>query len=235
MSLLRSDTTAALVTTSDGRDDALQVLDDIYGAEKRWVDDAASLFPASDLGDDRISWVLARVDGAPAGVLRVHYDPPLELYAEYGLQPVDGNGALPSNLDIDTFIRTHRIAEIGRFAVRPTYRRRIRVVFWLMRVAWADTLDREYSHYVTDVFEDEPHSPYDFHTRVLGFQPIATHATGEMNCLRRRITLILNLQAAYHRLHASKNRLYRFLTAGLDDSLQHRLAMSPAPADPVLG
>ncbi len=235
MSLLRSDTTAALVVTPDARDDVLQVLDDIYSTEKHWVDDAAALFPASDLGDDRISWILARVDGVPAGVLRVHYDPPLELYAEYCLQPVDEQGALPSDLDIDTFIRTHRIAEVGRFAVRPAYRRRIRVVFWLMRVAWADTLGRAYSHYVTDVFEDEPHSPYDFHTRVLGFQPIATHVTGEMSCHRRRITLLLNLQAAYHRLRASKNRLYRFLTAGLDDSLQRQLATNPAPADPVLG
>ena len=93
-----------------------------------------------------------------------------------------------------------------------------------MRVAGVETLRRGFTHYVTDVFEDEEHSPYRFHTRVLGFRPVATHETGEMDCFHRRITLVLNLREAYQRLRDSQNRLYRFLTEGLDAPMQHLLS-----------
>ena len=208
----RSDTTAAPVTTTADRQQALTVLDATYTHEKHWVDEAADLFPKAHLASDDVCWILAMVDDAPAGVLRVHFDPPLADYAEYEFDPV-GRGA---SLDVDTFIQTHKIAQIGPFAVRPAYRRRIRVVFWLMRVAGVQTLARGYTHYVTDVFEDEEHSPYRFHTRVLGFEPVATHETGAMDCLHRRITLVLNIEDAYRRLRDSQHRLYRFLTEGLD-------------------
>jgi hypothetical protein len=219
MALFRSDTTARRVTTPDGRADALSVLDATYAKEKAWVDDAESAFPGGELGDDDVTWLLATVDDEPAGVLRLHYDPPLHRYDEYGFERLEG----AEGLDVDAFVRERSIAEIGRFAVLPKYRGRLRVLFWLMRAAGVDTLERGYTHYVTDIFEGEEHSPYAFHTRVLGFRPVAAHETGEMNCLHRRITLVLNLKAAYERLHATKNRLYRFLTEGLDASLQKRL------------
>jgi hypothetical protein len=218
--MVRSDTTAFPATTSADRRQALHVLDATYVREKRWVNDAAELFPAGALADDNVSWVLATVDDDPAGVLRVRFDPPLERYREYDFDPLGDGGPL----DVDAFVRAHRIAQIGPFAVRPTYRRRFRVVFWLMRVAGAETLAREYTHYVTDVFEDEEHSPYRFHTRVLGFRPVATHEAGEMDCLHRRITLVLNLRDAYERLRDSRNRLYRFLTEGVDAPLFRRLS-----------
>lgn len=210
--MLRSSTTAAPVTTPAERRQALAVLDATYTHEKHWVDEAADLFPEAHLASDDVCWILATVGDDPAGVLRVHFDPPLADYAEYDFDPV-GRGA---SLDVNTFIQTHEIAQIGPFAVRPAYRRRIRVVFWLMRVAGAETLTRGYTHYVTDVFEDEEHSPYRFHTRVLGFEPVATHDTGAMDCLHRRITLVLNIEDAYQRLRESQSRLYRFLTDGLD-------------------
>lgn len=219
--MLRSDTTAGRCTTPDDRRQALSVLNATYAQEKQWVDDAEAMFPEDDLSNDAITWVVATVDEAPAGVLRIHYDPPLHLYDAYGLEPMEA----AQDLDIDAFIRSNQIAEIGRFAVLPAYRRRIRVVFWLMRMASLDTLQRGYTHYVTDVFEDEPHSPYNFHTRVLGFQPVAHHAAGEMNCLHRRITLMLNLKDAYQRLRESKNRLYRFLTDGWDDAVMRQLSV----------
>jgi hypothetical protein len=209
--MIRSDTTAARATTRTDRQRALAVLDATYAAEKQWVESAEALFPEEDLRDERITWIVATVDDAPAGVLRVHFDPPLDRYREYDLDPLDG----AADLDVDAFIREHRIAQIGPFAVLPEYRRRFRVVFWLMRVAGAETLQRGFTHYVTDIFEDEEHSPYRFHTRVLGFRPVATHETGEMDCLHRRVTLILDLKEAYRRLRASKNRLYRFLTDGV--------------------
>jgi hypothetical protein len=218
--MLRSDTTAVRATTTDHRQDALAVLADTYADEKQWVREATDMFPVVDLDDDRIMWIVATVDGHAAGVLRVHYDPPLHLYREYGLQALDD----APEIDVDAFLHEHRIAEIGRFAVRPAYRRRLRVVFEIMRVAAVDTLQRDYTHYVTDVFEGEAHSPYRFHTRVLGFKPVAVHATGEMNCLHRRITLLLNLKEAYQRLRDSKNRLYDRISEGLSEQRRKQLA-----------
>jgi hypothetical protein len=218
--MMCSDTTAFEVTSESERQHALDVLTATYAREKRWVQDAADLFPAAALATDDVSWVLATVNDAPAGVLRVHFDPPLDQYRTYDFDPL-GEGA---SLDVDAFVQQHRIAQIGPFAVLPEYRRRFRVVFWLMRVAGAETLQRGYTHYVTDVFENEEHSPYQFHTRVLGFQPVATHEAGEMDCLHRRITLVLNLHDAYERLRDSQNRLYQFLTDGLDAPLLHQLS-----------
>lgn len=218
--MLRSDTTATQATTHTDRQRALGVLDATYTEEKRWVRKARDMFPSSDLDDDRITWVVAMVDGEPAGVLRVHYDPPLHLYREYGLEALEE----AADVDVDAFLRDHRIAEIGRFAVRPAFRRRLCVVFELMRVAAVDTLQRDFTHYVTDVFEGEEHSPYQFHTRVLGFRPVAVHQTGEMDCLHRRITLILNLKEAYQRLRASKNRLYTLIADGLSERRRQQLA-----------
>jgi len=218
--MVRSDTIAFRATTPVDRRQTLRVLDATYTREKHWVDDAAELFPSDVLGADDVSWIVATVDGDPAGVLRVHFDPPLDHYREYDFDPLD-EGA---DLDIDTFVREHRIAQIGPFAVLPAYRQRFRVVFWLMRVAGVETLERGYTHYVTDVFENEEHSPYRFHTRVLGFRPVATHETGEMDCLHRRITLVLNLREAYQRLRDSQNRLYRFLTDGVDAPLFQQLS-----------
>ncbi|MFB6279968.1 MAG: GNAT family N-acetyltransferase [Salinibacter sp.] len=215
--MIRSDTSAVRATTSAHRRQALDVLNATYAEEKDWVDSASALFPTKDLGDESTSWIVASVDKDPAGVLRVDFDPPLEQYTEYEFDPLDG----APDLDVDAFIQNHRTAEIGPFAVLPKFRRRLRVVFWLMRVAGRETLRRNYTHYVTDIFQGEEHSPYQFHTRVLGFRPVATHETGEMDCLHRRITLVLNLKEAYERLRESRNRLYRFLTKGIDATLLH--------------
>jgi hypothetical protein len=78
---------------------------------------------------------------------------------------------------------------------------------------------------VTDVFEDDPHSPYGFHTRVIGFHPVATHDMGELQSRSRRITLVLDLRAAYKRLKASGNWVFRYLTGGWPDALHRRLAV----------
>jgi hypothetical protein len=232
--MLRSDTTAFRATTSHHRDLAHTVLSTTYAQEKQWVDSARDVFPAGDLSDDAVTWIVATVDDEPAGVVRIHYAPPLHRYQEYGLESLGGDGhsgdghsdGSPSfgGAGVDAFIRDNDIAEIGRFAVLPAYRHRIRVVFWLMRMAGVDTLERGYSHYVTDVFEGEEHSPYNFHTRVLGFRPVATHEMGEMDCLHRRITLILNLKQAYRRLRKTKNRLYRFLAEGLSPQVRRQLS-----------
>src|SRR5262249_41582708 len=150
-----------------------------------------------------------------AGVLRVLYDPPLAEYAKYGFKPLD-----PA-IRVEDFIQRYRVAEIGRFAVIPECRGQFLVAAALMRAATQETVARGYTHFVTDVFEEDPHSPYGFHTRVMGFHPIAPHDVGELRCRSRRITLVLDLRAAYKRLKARGNWLFRYLTGPWDESL-HR-------------
>lgn len=145
------------------------------------------------------------------------YNPPLELYKEYGMQ------ALESGLDVEAFVKNNRIAEIGRFAVVPEFRKFIVVAAALMREASRETVANDYTHYVTDIFEGEVHSPYDFHTRVMGFQPVATHDVGELNCPNRRITMVLDLKSAYQRIQTKQKWIYRYLTKDWDESLHEKL------------
>jgi hypothetical protein len=204
--------------TLEDRARALSVLETTYLREKRWVRTAASQFPVEDLRTDRLSWFVACRGELPVGVLRVSYAPPIDQYREY--QPE----LLVPGLDVDAFLAQNRIAEIGRFAVIPEERRRPEAAVALMRAACRETLERGFTHYVTDIFEDDPHSPYRFHTRVMGFQPVATHADGELDCKRRRITLVLDLRAAYRRLQRGRGWLFRALTAGWSDAMHQRLA-----------
>ena len=193
--MLRSDTTAFRATTSHHRDLAHTVLSTTYAQEKQWVDSARDVFPAGDLSDDAVTWIVATVDDEPAGVVRIHYAPPLHRYQEYGLESLGGDGHSGDGHSGD-----------GHSDGSPSF-----------GGAGVDA-------YVTDVFEGEEHSPYNFHTRVLGFRPVATHEMGEMDCLHRRITLILNLKQAYRRLRKTKNRLYRFLAEGLSPQVRRQLS-----------
>jgi hypothetical protein len=206
------------VTDEAGREMAIAVLRATYHREKQWVADAEQQIPVDDIGRDNISWFVVTRRGRPAGVVRVLYDPPLAQYAKYGLKGVD------PELNVTAFLQENRVAEIGRFAVTRRYRRSIMVAAALMRAAAEDTIARGYTHYVTDVFEDDPHSPYGFHTRVMGFLPVATHDTGELRCESRRITLLLDLRTAYKRLKARGNWFYRYLTGTWDEALHRMVA-----------
>ena len=197
------------------REHGLEVLRATYTDEKGWTGEAESQLPEEDLEREDVSWFLVRVDDKPVGVLRVLYDPPLELYAGYGFQ------LLQEGIDVERFVQENKIAEIGRFAVLPEYRRYMMVVAALMRAAATETVSKGYTHYITDVFEDDPHSPYQFHTKVMGFQPVATHEVGELNCRSRRITMVLDLKAAYRRLKDKGNWVFRFFTDGWDEAI-HR-------------
>jgi len=214
------DISAKRVADEADRQACVEVLRETYEKEKAWVDDGSKQFAEEDLERKDVSWFLVKKKERPIGVLRVLYDPPLELYHEYGFKPVNGN------IDVEKFVKENRIAEIGRFAVVPDERRNIVAAANLMRVATRDTLERGYSHYITDVFEGEKHSPYKFHTRVMGFKVVATHDVGELKCDLRRLTMVLDLQAAYLRLRKSGNWLYRYLTDGWPDSLHEKLGGS---------
>jgi hypothetical protein len=108
--------------------------------------------------------------------------------------------------------------------VLPDRRGQIMVAATLMRAVTIDSLERGITHLITDVFEDDAHSPYGFHIRVLGFHPVATHDVGELNSRSRRITLLLDIPAAYKRLRGRNHWFYRYLASVLPDRLQQRLA-----------
>lgn len=217
---LKEQITTARVVDERGREDAIRVMQATYEREKNWMRGEEKLFPSSDLADERISWFVAYKDGQPVGVLRVLYSPPLELYKQYGFKPIG------SGIDVEEFVRRNRIAEIGRFAVLPEFRKIIQVAASLMRISSKETIRRGFTHYVTDIFEGEQHSPYEFHRRVMGFQPVASHDVGELNCPNRRITMILDLAAAYERLRASKNWIYRFFMEDWDAELDAALEVT---------
>jgi 1-acyl-sn-glycerol-3-phosphate acyltransferase len=189
--------TAARVSTPEGRREALAVLDEVYATEKGWlaaVDGEIAAEPAADSGR---SWFLARVGHEAAGLVRVTYDPPLELPAEAKFEPAPG-------FDLESLKRAGRFAEIGRMTVRPRFRRRPAVVLSLMSAAIAEVATRGCTHLLTSVFEDDPHSPYGFHTRVLGFERIGSHLHGELLCASRRILLVLELDRAIARARGSR-------------------------------
>jgi hypothetical protein len=206
------------ITDDAGRRAALAVLGATYRNEKGWVTDAGQQFPASDLQRNDIVWFLVHLEGRPAGVLRTLFDPPLLQYATYGLKLID------PRVDVEKFLRQHRIVEVGRFAVTAGHRGNVMLAAALMRAATQEMVARGYTHVITDVFEDDPHSPLGFHTRVMGFRPVATHDRGELNCRSRRITLLLDLDATYRRLKARGNWIYRYLTARWPDALHRRFA-----------
>lgn len=196
----------------------LAVLAATYVEEKGWIDDVEKLFPKQDLYRTDISWFLAVKRGRPVGVLRVNYDPPVSQYLAYGLKPID------ATLDLAGLIANERIAEIGRFAVIPERRRGIAVVASLMYRAAGEIVIRGCTQVVTDVFENDPHSPLGFHTRIVGFKAVATHEIGELRHAGRRITLLLNLKLAYATWRASGNRFFRTLTRGWTPGMHDRLA-----------
>ncbi|MFM1815634.1 MAG: hypothetical protein RLZ98_2329 [Pseudomonadota bacterium] len=213
-------TTTRRVENEEQRQKALAVLKATYQEEKAWVLDAESVFPEADLSDAKISWFLATARGKPVGVLRVVYDPPIEQYIAYAPKPID----FASDINIADFVRNERIAEIGRFAVVPERRNGVGVVLSLMRAATREVVAREYSQLITDVFENDPHSPFGFHTRIVGFRPVATHEIGELRYKGKRITLVLDIKVAYQCFRARGHWFFRTMTRGWTEAMHKRLA-----------
>ena len=117
------------VVSEAGRADALAVLAATYHAEKQWVADAESQFPLADIASDDVAWFVAYVGGRSAGVVRILHNPPIAVYARYGLTSLD-----PANR-IEDFIGRPDLAEVGRFAVLPDRRGQYLVAAALMRAA----------------------------------------------------------------------------------------------------
>ncbi len=207
-----------LVKTNKDWYDCLEVLQDTYVDEKNWVEAADNIFPIEDLLSSKTSWFLTYKDKEPAGVLRVQYDPSLNTYAHYDIKLLD------DSIDIEKFINSNKFAEIGRFAVKEKFRSNLSIASHLMRAAIKDTIKKEYDYYIKDIFEGEKHNPYLFHTRVIGFKPVATHDTGEINCKNRRITMILNIKECYNRLKSSKAQVFNFFTENWSKKLHLKMS-----------
>jgi len=190
---------AGRVLDSAARREGLAVLHEVYAAEKGWLDRVDGEIAGDPAADERHSWFLARQGGEPAGLLRVTYDPPLELPAEAEVE-------LEPGVDLAALARRGRFVEIGRLTVRPKFRRRPAVVLALLSTAIAEIAVRGYTHLLTAVFEDDPHSPLGFLTRVLGFERIGSHRHGELRCASRRILLVLELERAVERVRRRGSR-----------------------------
>lgn len=94
-----------------------------------------------------------------------------------------------------------------------------------------EVVERGYTHFITDVFEGEAHSPLNFHTRVLGFEVIGRHLFGELNCSSTRIILTLDILKLYNRIKDSRSRIYQELAGGLHAAFGKRLPLSRASID----
>lgn len=197
----------------------IDVLRQTYAREKGWIVEPESQIPRDDLEREGVAWFVTTLNGEPVGVLRILFDPPIAQYIKYDLKPID-----PA-FKVEDLIAGSRTAEVGRFAVVAKRRGRMMVATSLMRAAFSEIISRGYTHLVTDVFEDDPHSPYGFHTRVIGFKPIATHDGGELHCRSRRITLLLDMRDSYYRMRDHSRWLFQALTNDWTDRM-HRKAMS---------
>ena len=204
------------IIDAETRAEALKVIETVYFNEKNWIKTVEEEIPENIADSGKFSWFLATVNGKPAGVLRLQYDPMLEL-------PADFKVTLNRNFDLQKIAASSKFVEIGRFMILPRYRKNIFVALRLMRIAIQEVVARDYTHFITDVFEGEVNSPLGFHTRVLGFEVIGNHLHGELNCRLTRIILTLDILKAYKAMKQRRNRVYWALTEGIREMLDKKL------------
>ena len=212
--------TVCKVVDEAAREKALKVVEKVYWEEKNWIKSVDQEIPQAADPDGKYSWFLAQVNNHPAGVLRLLFDPILEL-------PPECQATFKKGFDPQKMANAGKFVEIGRFMILPEYRKKILVAIRLMGAAVREVVERNYTHFITDVFEGEPHSPLKFHTRILGFEVIGQHLYGELNCSLTRIILTLDILKAYQRLKSQRNRIYWSLTEGIRGSLDAKLTGIP--------
>jgi len=198
---------------------ARKVMEEVFLREKGWIRTSAEHIPADVAGQPKVSWFLARVGTEPVGLLRLVYDPELAL-------PPECLATFEPGIDPAALAASGRFVEIGRFMIRQEYRREIGVALRLMRRACKEVVERDYTHFITDVFEGEPNSPFHFHTRILGFEVVGRHVHGELNCRYVRIILVLNILKAYQRLTLRRNAMFAAITRGFRGLLKRKLALT---------
>ncbi len=215
----RSSKIEVLKVRDDGtRSEVLDVMEEVYLREKSWVANPQTEIEEDLADNDRVSWFLARYEDIPVGALRLFYDPPLEMPEEFEV-------TLNEDIDVEALAEEGRFVDIGRFMILPRYRSKLIVAIRLMKSAIREVVERDYTHFITDVFEDEPTSPLNFHRRVLGFEVIGKHMHGELNCKCTRIILTLDILKAYQRIRNRKNVFYEVLTDGIRGILDRKLEL----------
>ncbi len=213
--------TVSKVFSGKDRLDAIAVIEAVFVKEKQWIAAVHEQIPETLESNIEYSWFIARVGGRPAGVMRLHYDPQLDLPESCHVQFAPG-------IDLEDVKAAGRYVEIGRFMILPEFRRHYMVALRLMRAATTEVVERDYTHFITDVFEGEEHSPLNFHTRVLGFEVIGSHLFGELHCSSTRIILTLDIVKLYNRVKDSRSRIYQELIGGLRGFFERKHAsMSP--------
>jgi hypothetical protein len=208
---------AVKVRTADDIKDALKVIKEVYLKEKNWIFSLADQIPEDLEKHNEISWFLVRLNKRPAGVLRLLYDPSLEFPPEFKVE-------LNKNININKLKSEGSYVEIGRFMIIPKYRKYILIALRLIRAAIKEVVERDYTHFITDVFENEPNSPLNFHTRILGFEIIGRHLFGELNCSCSRIILTLDILKAYKKLKERRSKIYSKITEGISELLEKKLS-----------
>lgn len=207
------------IASAHDRAGALEVVRQVFCDEKNWITTAQNQIPDELFGNTKFSWFLARINGQPAGVIRLLYDPSFDLPEEYDVKFMPG-------INVEELKNAGRYVEIGRFMIIEEFRRNPRVALRLMKAAVGEVLERDYTHFITDVFEGEVHSPLNFHTRVLGFEMVGKHLFGELNCSSTRIILTLDILKLYSRIKDSKSRIYQELTDGLRVIFERKAALA---------
>jgi len=205
------------VLSHQDRLDAVSVIEEVFLREKQWIAAVNEQVPELLASNREYSWFIARVGNRPAGVMRLRYAPSLEL-------PESCHLHLAPGVDLEDVKAAGRYVEIGRFMIRPEFRRQYLVALRLMRVATTEVVERDYTHFITDVFEGEEHSPLNFHTRVLGFEVIGSHLYGELNCSSTRIILTLDIIKLYNRVKDSRSKIYQELTGELRGLFERKYA-----------
>ena len=213
-----SNVTVSRVESAGDRADALEVVRQVFCIEKKWITSAQNQIPEELSGKMGIQWFLAKINGRAAGVLRLLYDPSFDLPEEYDVKLMPG-------IDMEKLKCAGRYVEIGRFMILEEFRKNPRIALQLMRAATAEVIERDYTHFITDVFEGEQHSPLNFHTRVLGFEVVGKHLFGELHCSSTRIILTLDILKLYSRIKDSRSRIYCELTDGLNGLFERKAAL----------
>ncbi|MBN2737150.1 MAG: hypothetical protein JXR70_09235 [Spirochaetales bacterium] len=208
--------TSVKVLTPEERDECIAVLDEVYLKEKNWINSSEQVIPKDLEHNTKQSWFLVKVNHEPAGVLRLEYDPCLNF-------PPELKVTLKDHIDVEELKKSGRFVDIGRFAILPKYRRNIMVALRLMRSAIKEVVERDYTHFITDVFENEPTSPLKFHTRILGFEVIGSHIHGELNCSCTRIILTMDIIKAYEKLKQRGAKISETLTLGFSHLLEKKI------------
>ena len=213
-----SSVTVLRIESAGDRAGALEVIRQVFYEEKNWINTVQNQSPDELAGNAGFSWFLAKVNGRPAGVLRLLYDPSFDLPEEYDVKFMPG-------ITDEKLNSAGRYVAIGRFMILEEFRRKPRVALRLMRAATEEVIERDYTHFITDVFEGEAHSPLNFHTRVLGFEIVGQHLFGELHCSSTRIILMLDILKLYSRIKDSRSRIYNELTGGLRGILERKAAL----------